>query len=339
MLPPAGRLAHCGHNWAILTNDPWILQSIQGYQLEIACQPFQCTQPPPIQMSPGDQQLVHEEMVKLLTKQAVDRVQPAEGEFVSQIFLVPKKDHTQRPVINLKPLNRFIAKQRFKMEGAHVLKDLLQSGDWMVSIDLKDAYQSVPMWREHRKLLRFRWDGQLYQFQCLPFGLCSAPRTFTKILKPVLALLRQNGIRSVVFIDDILLMMQSREKLIQVIQELLHLLQLLGFLINWEKSVLTPCQEIIFLGFVVDSLQMTLSLPEEKVQNIILDCRRILRQDTVSVRDLARVIGRMTAAIQAVSPAPLCYRNLQRLKNVAFKGTQNFESRIPLDSCAKEELQ
>ena len=93
------------------------------------------------------------------------------------------------------------------------------------------------------------------------------------------------------------------------------------------------------LGFVVNSLQMVIRLPEEKLQNIISDCRRVLRQATVSVRDLARVIGRMTAAIQAITPAPPCYRNLQRLKNVAFKDTQSFESRVPLDGCAKEELQ
>lgn len=160
------------------------------------------------------------------------------------------------------------------MEGVHVLTDLLRRrGDWMISIDLKDAYQSVLISVAHRKFLRFRWGNQLYQFQCLPFGLSSAPRTFTNILKPVMALLRWNRIRSIVFIDDILLMAQSREELVQVAQELIQLLQLLGFMINWEKSILNPYQEIIFLGFLVNSLQMVLSLPEEKLQSIIADCR------------------------------------------------------------------
>ena len=52
-----------------------------------------------------------------------------------------------------------------------------------------------------------------------------------------------------------------------------------------------------------------------------------------------RTMQAVAPAIQAVAPDPLCYRNLQRLKNVAFKGTQDFESRIPPDSCAMEELQ
>lgn len=68
-----------------------------------------------------------------------------------------------------------------------MLKDLLQPGDWMATIDLKDAYLSVTIREQHRKYLCFVWNDQLYEFQCLPFGLCSAPRVFTKLLKPVLA--------------------------------------------------------------------------------------------------------------------------------------------------------
>ena len=51
------------------------------------------------------------------------------------------------------PINRFVIKQHFKMEGARVLKDLLKQGDWTISIDLEDAYQSVPIYETHRKFL------------------------------------------------------------------------------------------------------------------------------------------------------------------------------------------
>ena len=46
-------------------------------------------------------------------------------------------------MVNLRPLNNFIVKKRFKMEGVVLLKSLVQQGDWMVFIDLKDAYLSV----------------------------------------------------------------------------------------------------------------------------------------------------------------------------------------------------
>ena len=78
---------------------------------------------------------------------------PCSNQYVSRIFVVPKKDGSFRPVINQKPLNWFIVAAHFKMEGLAMLKDLLRPGDWMASIDLKDAYLSVSIWEEHRKYL------------------------------------------------------------------------------------------------------------------------------------------------------------------------------------------
>ena len=82
-----------------------------------------------------------------------------------------------------------------------------------------------------------------------------------------------------------------------------------------------------------------LFLPEEKRQHIMQDCRRALSQEVVSVRTLARMIGRKTATAQAIAPAPLHYRKLQKAKNKAFKHTQSFESTVRLDNEAREELQ
>ena len=75
------------------------------------------------------------------------------GQFVSRLFLVLKKDGSQRLVLYLKPLNKFVRKQKFKMEGTKVIRDILQEGDWMASIDLKDAYLSVVIAQKHRRYL------------------------------------------------------------------------------------------------------------------------------------------------------------------------------------------
>ena len=63
----------------------------------------------------------------------------------------------------------------------------------MASLDLKDAYYSVSVNHSDRKYLRFVWQGVLYQFTCLPNGLSSCPRTFTKLLKPPLTALHKLG--------------------------------------------------------------------------------------------------------------------------------------------------
>ena len=89
------------------------------------------------------------------------------------------------------------------MEGLEAVRKLIQPGDFMMKLDLQDAYFSVPIHNSHKKYLRFVFQGITYEFQCLPFGLSSAPRTFTKLLKPVIVLLRIQGIRIVIYLDNI----------------------------------------------------------------------------------------------------------------------------------------
>lgn len=254
-----------------------------GYRLELIGTPNQHKPPHPMPLGETKQNLVSEEIRKLSAKKAVLQVQPKTGQFLSRLFLVPKKDGSQRPVINLKPLNQFIQKQKFKMEGAKLIRDLLRRKDWMISIDLKDAYLSVPISPQHRKFLRFPWKDSLFEFQCLPFGLTSAPRVFTKLLKPVMAHLRQKGIRCIIFLDDMLVMAQFKEELQKQTQDILMLFQLLGFRINWDKSVLSPTQMIEYLGLRINSVSMAISLPQEKVMNIIHTCEAAMQQAKVSV--------------------------------------------------------
>ena len=129
-----------------------------------------------------------------------------------------------------------MARHKFQMESARTLKDLVRRNNWLVSINLKDAYLSVPIEEWDRKYLRFTWEESVYEFQCLPVGLSSAPPVFTKLLKPVMALLRQRGLRSQTII--MLLMAESRQDLKHQSKEVLALLGLLGFRINWGKSQL-----------------------------------------------------------------------------------------------------
>ncbi|KAM4723097.1 uncharacterized protein WCC33_009317 [Rhinophrynus dorsalis] len=224
------------------------------------------------------------------------------------------------------------------MEGIHLLRDLLLPSDWMVKIDLQDAYLTVPMSASSQVYLRFLWHGQTWQFTCLPFGLSSAPWCFTKLLKPVIAYLRSRGIRLIIYLDDILIMSQDRHLLTTQIKCTIQLLTSLGFLINWKKSQLIPSQSIEFLGFVVDSLKTSLSLPRSKIRTIHKEIRSILRKEMISLRTLARVVGLLSASIQAIFPGPLHYRALQRLKALHLRKGLGYSDFIALSSDAKEEL-
>ena len=73
-----------------------------------------------------------------------------------------------------------------------------------MSLDINDAYLHVLICARHQRFLRFAIGKDHYRFVALPFGLASAPRVFTKVLAPILALLRQQGIAIVGYLDNLL---------------------------------------------------------------------------------------------------------------------------------------
>ena len=265
------------------------------------------------------------EIENLLLKGAVERVDRTPGIY-SPIFLVPKRDGGWRPVINLRHLNSFLRVEHFKMENLMSLHSLLQKGDLMVKVDLKDAYLTVPIHHQDRK------------FCSLPFGLASAPRTFTKLLRPLLALLRSQGLRMVVYLDDVLLMASSEELIGQHLTLLVSWLEELGFIINKDKSVMEPGHQIEFLGLTVNSNTMSLSVPQDKIAKVQKERRHTLNRGVASAQELSHLIGLLSSLIWAVLPAPLHYRALQRLKCWALTSLGSWDLQVSLDSSSQRDL-
>ena len=321
-LPLAGRLQHFLTAWEQIKRDPWVLQVVSGYQTQFLDNPVQ--ERPPVQNphSQANQIIIDQEVQELLSKGAVHYAQSSPSQepgFVSSLSVIPKKDGGHRPVINLKPLNSFIPYEHFKMESIHMLKNLLRKGDYMVKIDLKDAYLTMPVWKNLQKYLRFLWKGSLLEFACLPLGQASAPWVFTKLVKPVLSILRQRAIRLIAYLEDMFLMAPLRQLVLQHAASTLNPLEGLGFTVNYLKSALVPSQQMEFLGSLVDSVNLSLSLPRDKIRKIQSNCQLLLENPVTSVRELSKFLGLLSSSIQAVFPAPLHYRYLQQAKNAVLK--------------------
>ena len=286
-VPLAGRIQYCLTNWECITQDQWILDAVQGFKIPFTSTPRQAYPPRGKPFSPEEETLLDEEIPTMLHKQAIEEC-PSQGRgFLSSVFLIPKKDGGQRPVINLKSLNEFVRTEHFKMEGIHLLKDLLRQGDWMVKVDLKDVYFTVPIHKQDRDFLKFAFKNKTYRLRCLPFGLACAPWVFTKTLKPVAAQLRQLGVRLIVYIDDILILAETPDLARDHVIGLIYLLENLGFIVSLQKCVLEPTQKIDFLGFLVDSVSRELRLPADKIKKIRSDLQRMLSDNSSSARKLA----------------------------------------------------
>ena len=154
-LPLGGRTRHFRANWKRLTKDRVTLELVTGLRVEWLKRPSYSIVSRGPKFNADECRLIDLELTQLLTKQVVTQVTQSEPQFLGHIFLVPKKDGGMRPVYNMKPLNGFIEYHHFKMETLAMVKTVLQENDFMVKVDLKDAYQCIPVHMEDQPFMRF----------------------------------------------------------------------------------------------------------------------------------------------------------------------------------------
>lgn len=178
---------------------------MKGYTIKFVNTPVQSSEPRAKGWSQVEHDTIQSSIDQLLLIGAIRKCVPCNGKFVSTIFLTSKKYGKYRMILNLKELNKFICPPHFKMENHKTVSKLISANDYLATLDLKDTYHLVPIAEPQRKLLRFRFNGDYYEYTCLPFGLNVGPFVFTKLLKPIAFFLRNQGFKSVVYLDDFLL--------------------------------------------------------------------------------------------------------------------------------------
>ena len=326
----AGKVRHELEKWKQITKDQWILNTILGYKLEVTSLPVQSKAPLPYKFNQQETELITVEIKKFLNKGIIEMVDnaPEAGEFISNIFYRPKPENKIRIILNLKPFNeKFVDPIHFKMETLSSATAAMRKNCWFASIDLADAFYSIPVKTEDRKLLRFTFQGQKYQFCALVMGLGTSPRVFTKVLKPAYATLRAKGHVSTGYIDDSCLQAQTKEQCTDNVMDTITLFDNLGLTINIEKSVLQPCQKIIFLGFLLCSITMTIRLTESRKNEIQELCHKLISKGRITIRDFAKLIGKLVAAIPGVEYAPLYIKPLEKTKETELsKHNGNYNS-------------
>ena len=334
----AGKIADCVEIWESLTTDKWILNVVRGDFIEFESVPLQIHVPGEVHLSAGEKKALHDSLTEFESLQIIEECQANERDgFYCNLFPRIKRDQSTRVIFNLKQLNRNVEYVHFKMDTIKDAIRLIKKNCLFASIDFKHAYFSVRISPEHRHFFRFHWKGRHYQFTCLPQGFSPAPRIFTKLMKPAYSHLREHGAVIVSYIDDSLLFFYDREEGTHEVNKVMQFFDKLGLTIHPGKSVIVPAHAIEYLGFTLNSVDMTVELTDRKKDKIAALARSLLQRKMVTIHELAQFIGNLVAAAPGVAYAALHYKPLEIARNAALTGARG-EAQMTLDEIMKDEI-
>ena len=294
--------------------DAWVVEALRvGYRI-----PFD-RRPPlserPLSLPAYSPQSIKgvaltQELQNLLRKGAVEPAPQSPG-FYSRLFLVQKASGSWRPIIDLSTLNDYITSSHFHMETPQSVLRSIRPGDWMISLDLQDAYLQVPVHHDSRRYLRFVVAGKSYQFRVLCFGLTTAPQVFTRIMAPVSAILHRYGVRMLRYPDDWLILASTEIACLQSRDRLLSICTELGIQVNLTKLFLVPTQSLVYLGMEIRSLPFIARLTPVRVNNLLRLIEEFLSTPSPPALLWRRLLGHLSSLTLLVSGGMLRMRLLQ----------------------------
>lgn len=326
----AGQLKYKLQVWEALGAPKSVISILSGYRI-----PFICT--PPLKTFNRDicdrlsfkvTDDVASEVTKMIKCGAIEICKSPSG-FLSPMFLRKKLDGSNRPIFNLKLLNEYLNPPKFRLINHQKIPLFLNNADYMVKIDLSQAYFHVPITESHRRFLAFSYSNKIYQMTCLPFGLASAPFVFAKITNWVANLFREKGIKVVVYLDDFLIVHHNPIILSRQTNLVQELLADMGWQVNSQKSVLVPCQAIEYLGILWNTQLNLKQLPSPRALKNIHLIEDLLKNQSWTWWSSKVLLGNLNFASFVVPLGRLHCRQIQREANRLPKSQKHKKFPIP----------
>ena len=194
--------------------------------------------------------------------------------------------------------------EHYKFETVDTLTDMLAPGMYLAKVDIKSAYRHVQISERSRQVTGIKWTIKGHDVYLrdskLPFGARLSPIVFHRITQAVKRIMWRKGFKVCVYIDDFMCVAQSQAACLEAMNTLISLLRKLGFMINWNK-VHGPSQKMVYLGIEIDTVQMCLRLPEEKIQKIRQQLDFVSSRRRLSKRQLQRTVGLLNFAAAVVA--------------------------------------
>ncbi|KAK7103606.1 hypothetical protein V1264_018474 [Littorina saxatilis] len=217
------------------------------------------------------------------------------------------------------------------METPTSVRKSLRPSGWVTSIDLTDAYFHILMHRSDQKWLRFLWGDRVFQFKALPFGLSLAHWIFTMVVRQFCAIVRQQGVRLRVYVDDWLILHQQESLCRRHTQLVLQQAQDLGFSVNQAKSDLIPSQTFSYLGMVFDTRDWTVRPSQRRIDKLQDLVTSLSDLRSAPVRVLASIQGQMESMSTLIPLGRVHKRPFQAALNSAwYPASRGWNVTVPL---------
>lgn len=245
------------------------------HKIQTDCEPIKQRYYP---VSPAVQKHVDRELDSMLSQGIVER---SDSPWSSPILLVPKKDGSYRFCVDYRKLNKVTKRDAYPLPSVSQTLDKLRDARFLTSLDIKSAYWQIPVAESSKQLTAFTVPNRgLFQFRRMPFGLHNAPATWQRFIDRVIGLDLEPHV--FVYLDDIVIVTNTFEKHIEILNEVLSRLSKAGLTVSREKCHFCR-DELRYLGYVVD--KRGLHVDPEKIRAIL----EIPKPSTVS--EVRRLLG------------------------------------------------
>ena len=241
----------------------------------------------------------NEAVGKLLRAKIIRETSSEELWCVNPLTVAKNAKGKRRLCIDLsRCVNKVIKAPKFKIQSTMAALQIIEKGDWMFSFDLKSAYLQVPINSNFVRWFGFSTDEddgsrRFFYYKQMPFGLNDACRVLTKLLRSPLERWRGQGINVYLHVDDGLGIVQGKEAAVRASEHVRNDLKRYGLLMSEEKSEWGARREMIWTGFIWDTVKFKLFVPEDKLQRAESLVKELLVDvsKSVKVRRIAKVAG------------------------------------------------
>ena len=182
------------------------------------------------------------ELTKLLEIGIIESVNASP--WISNLVIAKKKSGGLRVCEDLRAVNKAVVPDKYPLPTAEELTSQFYGSKIFSKLDLRQGYLQVPLHPDSRNLTAFVTHAGVFRYTRVPFGLCSAPSCFQKIMSTIFA-----GIPGVViFLDDIVVHGSTPAIHDQRLTQVLDTLASHALTLNGEKCIFSA-SEVEFVGF------------------------------------------------------------------------------------------